>query len=145
MLFSRREIIVYCTVYIEYQRSRESQRNVVYLGWPIALSYMSPNAEGRGNCGVSANEYSCSHGAQIIFGDPTQYLTYESVCPFVGITVGSPPPPPQARVTPPWTQKGEEQHFLEGERVGWPIRTTGKKALHSVYSVSYHVHHSYKQ
>ncbi len=27
---------------------RESQRDVVYLGWPIAPSYMSPNAGGGG-------------------------------------------------------------------------------------------------
>ena len=42
------------------------ERDVVYLGWPIALSYMSPNAgEWREEgCGVSANEYSCAHGAQ---------------------------------------------------------------------------------
>ncbi len=34
---------------------RGLQRNVVYLGWPIAPSYMSPNAgEWRGGCGVSA-------------------------------------------------------------------------------------------
>jgi hypothetical protein len=26
--------------------------------------------------GVSANEYSCAHGAQINFGDLTSYLTY---------------------------------------------------------------------
>jgi hypothetical protein len=32
---------------------------------------------GRG-CGVSANEYSCTHGAQINVGDLTPYLTYES-------------------------------------------------------------------
>ncbi len=36
---------------------------------------MSPNA-GGGGCGVSANKYSCAHGAQINFGDPTPYLTY---------------------------------------------------------------------
>jgi hypothetical protein len=43
---------------------RGLQRDVVYLGWPIASSYMSPNAgDGRGGCGVSANEYSCAHGA----------------------------------------------------------------------------------
>jgi len=36
------------------------QRDVVYLGWPIASSYMSPNAGGVGSCGVSANEYSCT-------------------------------------------------------------------------------------
>jgi len=29
-------------------------------------------------CGVSVNEYSCAHGAQINFGDLTPYLTYES-------------------------------------------------------------------
>jgi hypothetical protein len=28
------------------------------------------------DCGVSANEYSCAHGAQINFGDLTPYLTY---------------------------------------------------------------------
>jgi hypothetical protein len=27
--------------------------------------------------GVSANEYSCTHGAQINFGDLTPYLTYD--------------------------------------------------------------------
>jgi hypothetical protein len=33
-----------------YKRSvvRGSQRDVVYLDWPIAPSYMSPNAGGRG-------------------------------------------------------------------------------------------------
>jgi hypothetical protein len=38
---------------------------------------MCPNAGGGGSCGVSANEYSCAHGAQINFGDPTPYLTYD--------------------------------------------------------------------
>ncbi len=52
-----------------------SQRDVC-PGWPIAPSYMSPNA-GGGGCGVSANEYSCADGAQINFGDPTPYLTYD--------------------------------------------------------------------
>ncbi len=36
-------------------------KDVVYLGWPIAPSYTSPNADGGGSCGVSANEYSCVH------------------------------------------------------------------------------------
>ncbi len=61
-------------------RGRGSKRDVVYLGWPIAPSYMSQNAGGGGRgllrCGVSANEYSCAHGAQINFGDLTSYLTY---------------------------------------------------------------------
>ncbi len=52
---------------------RRLQRNVVYLGWPIAPSYMSQNAVrgGGGSCGVSANKYSCAHGAQINFGELT--------------------------------------------------------------------------
>jgi hypothetical protein len=37
---------------------------------------MSPNAGEGERCGVSANEYSCAHGAQINFGDLTLYLTY---------------------------------------------------------------------
>jgi hypothetical protein len=42
------------------------RRDVVYLGLPIATSYMSLNGGGGGgDCGVSANEYSCAHGAQI--------------------------------------------------------------------------------
>jgi hypothetical protein len=31
---------------------------------------------GGGDCGVSANEHSCAHGAQINFGDLAPYLTY---------------------------------------------------------------------
>jgi hypothetical protein len=39
---------------------------------------MSQNAGGggEGGCGVSANAYSCEHGARINFGDLTPYLTY---------------------------------------------------------------------
>jgi hypothetical protein len=32
-------------------RLRGSQRDVVYLGWPIAPSYIGPNARGGGGCG----------------------------------------------------------------------------------------------
>jgi len=40
------------------------------LSWltDSALVY-EPKCGGRGGCGVSANEYSCAHGAQINFGD----------------------------------------------------------------------------
>jgi hypothetical protein len=41
---------------------------------PIALSYLSPNA-GEGGV-VTANEYSCAHGAPKNFGDLAPYLTY---------------------------------------------------------------------
>jgi hypothetical protein len=36
---------------------------------------MSPNA-GGGGCEISANEYSCTNGVQINFGDLAPYLTY---------------------------------------------------------------------
>jgi hypothetical protein len=31
---------------------------------------------GGGGAGFQPNEYSCGHGAQINFGDPSPYLTY---------------------------------------------------------------------
>jgi hypothetical protein len=37
---------------------------------------MRADGGGGGGCGGTANEYSCAHGAQINFGDPTTYLTY---------------------------------------------------------------------
>jgi hypothetical protein len=43
------------------------KRDVVYLGWPIAPSYMST---------ALVNEYSCAHSAQINFGDLLPYLTW---------------------------------------------------------------------
>jgi hypothetical protein len=58
------------------------QRDVVYLGRPIAPSYMSPNAGRGGVCGVSANEYCCAHGDQINFGDLTPYLINLWLHPF---------------------------------------------------------------
>jgi hypothetical protein len=68
------------------QTTGASQRDVVYLGWPIAPSYMSPNAGGwgRGVAGsqpmsTSANEYIGAHEARISFGDLTPYLIYVSV------------------------------------------------------------------
>ncbi len=54
------------------------QRDVVYLGWSIAPSCKSRNAGG----GMSGKLRGLSHwvqlytGAQINFGDLTQYLTY---------------------------------------------------------------------
>jgi hypothetical protein len=56
---------------------------------------MSPNAEGGGGagCGLSVNEYSCSYGAQINFGDLTPYLIYgnsqvgEGLTKFVGSAI----------------------------------------------------------
>ncbi len=53
---------------------------MVYLGWTIAPSYASPNA-GKG-CGVSANEYSSSQGAQINFGDLTPLCSGDKITNF---------------------------------------------------------------
>ncbi len=59
--------------------NRGLQRYVVYLGWPIAPSYMSPNAEGEGGrlwpWGLS-QWVQLYTGAQLNFGDLTSYLTY---------------------------------------------------------------------
>jgi hypothetical protein len=56
-----------------------------------------------------------------------------------------PAPPPQASVSHPWIQRGEgvATHSPAGLR-GWgdPIRTTGKKAWHFVYSLVLHIHYN---
>jgi hypothetical protein len=56
-------------------------RDVVYLGLPIATSYMSPNAGGMGGVAGSqpmSTAVQCTMyiGSQINFGDLTPYLTY---------------------------------------------------------------------
>ncbi len=42
---------------------------------PRILARMLGGGGGGGGCGVSPNEYSCAHGTQIKFGNPTPYLT----------------------------------------------------------------------
>jgi hypothetical protein len=62
-----------------------------------------------------------------------EYLEYHSVCPLVRI--GTPHPLSRERVYPHQESKGGE-HSPAGEGVGRvPIRTAGKKAQQSVYSV----------
>ncbi len=41
--------------------TRGSQRDVVYLGWPIATLVTEPKWGAWGRCGVSANEYCWAH------------------------------------------------------------------------------------
>jgi hypothetical protein len=62
------------------------------------------------------------------------YLEYHSVCPLVRI--GSALSLSRKRVCPPLRKQGGSATLACGER-GWadPIRTTGEKAWHSVYSV----------
>jgi hypothetical protein len=51
---------------------RGLQRDVVYLGWPIGPSYLSPNAGGGGG------EFrGLSQWVQLYTGDLTPYLTYD--------------------------------------------------------------------
>ncbi len=47
-----------CTFYDIWSRAARWSQRDVYLSWPIAPSYMCPNAGGGGGCGVTANEYS---------------------------------------------------------------------------------------
>ncbi len=56
---------------------RALHRDVVYLGWPLAPSYMSPNAGGGELRGLSQWEQLYTE-AQINFGDINLYLTYAS-------------------------------------------------------------------
>ncbi len=55
----------------EWDQCRGLQRYVVYLCWPIAPSYTSPNARGLG--GLRGFTW---HGAQINLGDLPPHLTY---------------------------------------------------------------------
>ncbi len=82
-----------------YFLARGSQREVVYFGWPITPSYMSPNG-GRGGCAVSVNGYSCAHGAQINFGVQAPCLTYVSSL-FSGEERGLPFAPQSEYYLPP--------------------------------------------
>ncbi len=49
-----------------------------HLSWLTNSAHVyEPKCGGRvGSCRVSANEYSCTHGAQINFVDLTPHLTY---------------------------------------------------------------------
>ncbi len=60
------------------------QRDVVNLGWPIAPSYMSPNAgSGGGGLRGLSQWVQLYIGALINFGDLTPYLTYDSQFPIL--------------------------------------------------------------
>jgi hypothetical protein len=60
-----------------YVLTRGSQRHVVYLGLPIAHSFISPNAgDGGGGSQPMGTAVHNAHGAQINFGNLTPYLTY---------------------------------------------------------------------
>ncbi len=66
----------YC-LYVLYVRVRQGVTKRCRLSQLTnsALVY-GPKCGGGGGWGVSANEYSSAHGAQINFGDLTPYLNY---------------------------------------------------------------------
>jgi hypothetical protein len=70
---------------------RGSQRDVIRPSWLTnnALVYEPKRrvGEGGGGCRILANENSCAYGAQINFGDLTQYLACDG-----GGKGGVPPP-----------------------------------------------------
>ncbi len=93
------------------------------LSWLTNSALVYEHKCGGGGCGVSTNEYSCAHGAQISCGDQTMIWIYgcerlycilywvfatecRAFCPI--FQIGSPHPPhPQASVAPPfWSQGG---------------------------------------
>jgi hypothetical protein len=57
-------------------RDRGSQRDVVYLGWPKAPSYMVPNAEGGGVAGTQPRSTAVHMEPKKTFGNLTPQLTY---------------------------------------------------------------------
>ncbi len=59
-----------------FPRVRGLQRDVVYIGWPIAPSYMSPKAGEGGELWGLSEWVQLYTGAQINFGDLTPYLTF---------------------------------------------------------------------
>jgi hypothetical protein len=76
MELSMENVLDIINMWIQY---RKLHRDVVYLGWPIAPSYMSPKA-GRGALrGLIQwiQLYAEMAEAQINFGDLTPYLTYD--------------------------------------------------------------------
>jgi hypothetical protein len=77
---------------------------------------MSLNAGGKDR-GVSANEYSCTHGAQVNLGAVTPYLTSMAggVCGAVP-DAGSDLPPGRGGHPPP-SSAGHFKHFISGVRI----------------------------
>ncbi len=62
---------------VKYSQGVTERCRLSWLTNSCLVQYMSPTAGGGGGCGVSANEYSCAHLAQINFEDLTPYLPYK--------------------------------------------------------------------
>jgi hypothetical protein len=78
MPFTRKKLLFSDILYVSaYVRGSHRESSNVSGLTNSALVYEPKCGGKRGEgCGVSANEYSCTHGAQINFGDLTPYLTY---------------------------------------------------------------------
>ncbi len=80
-LFSRQFVFKYSMTTSPLLSSSDNykglQRDIVYLGWSIEPSYLSPNEGGGESLGLS-QRVRLYTGAQINFGDLTPYLTYGS-------------------------------------------------------------------
>ncbi len=88
-----------------------SQRDVVFLGWPISPSYMSPHA-GGGGAGyqpMCTAAHHNAHGAQINFGD----LTIGSNAKFNLCPPPSPPPLVAIHILSPHIVCFSVTHFRE--------------------------------
>ncbi len=70
------DVLRWCATVQNWNESKTFTWDVVYLGWSIAPSYMSPNAAEGGKGGREGRGLSQCTGAQINFGDLTPYLTY---------------------------------------------------------------------
>jgi hypothetical protein len=68
------------------KKERKKERNGYRLSWltnsALVFEPKCGGMGGGGGCGVSAIEYSCTHGVLINFRDLTPYLTYgwERIC-----------------------------------------------------------------
>ncbi len=60
--------------------ARGLQRDVVYLGWPIAPSYMRQMRGEWGSCGVSANEYSCAQDPNKLWRSNSLFNLWQAPC-----------------------------------------------------------------
>jgi hypothetical protein len=63
-------------IFQRMQWTRGLPRDVVYLRWPIAPSYMRPNAGGGGELQCLSQWVQLYTGAQINFGDLSPHLTH---------------------------------------------------------------------
>jgi hypothetical protein len=75
-----RDVCIEAPIILDKILSKWFRRDVVYHGWPIAPSYMSPNARGERDLRGLSQWAKLYTGAQKNFGDLTPYLAYDFKC-----------------------------------------------------------------